>query len=167
MEKGKIYIKKNLNFITSLPIFSPSIRWKLLNLAGSKGIEKCYIEKHNNFTGFNTSIGEGTFINQSSYFDSSEAITIGKEVGIGPRCTLITGSHHLGPSHARIQGGGKHAPISIEDGCWLGANVTVLPGVVIGKGCVIAAGAVVVHDCAPNGLYAGVPARRIKDLPVG
>ncbi|MFW0119783.1 acyltransferase [Rothia sp. P5764] len=166
IEKGKIYIKKNLNFISSLPIIPAGFRWKLLKIFGSKGIENSYIEKHNNFTGFNTSIGEGAFINQGSYFDSSEAITIGKEVGIGPRCTLITGSHHLGPSQARIQGGGNHAPIFIGDGCWLGANVTVLPGVVIGKGCVIAAGAVVVRDCEPNGLYAGVPARRIKDLPV-
>lgn len=52
----------------------------------------------------------------------------------------------------------------MEDGCWLGGNVTVLPGVTIGRGCVIAAGAVVTKSCDPNGLYAGVPARRIRDL---
>lgn len=40
----------------------------------------------------------------------------------------------------------------------------LLPGVTVGKGCVVAAGAVVAADCAPNGLYGGVPARRIKDL---
>jgi acetyltransferase-like isoleucine patch superfamily enzyme len=40
----------------------------------------------------------------------------------------------------------------------------VAPGVNVGSGCIIAAGALVVRDCEPNGLYAGVPAKRIKDL---
>ena len=52
----------------------------------------------------------------------------------------------------------------IGDGSWLGQNVSVIAGVTIGAGCMIAAGAVVVSDCEPNGLYAGVPARRIKNL---
>ena len=50
------------------------------------------------------------------------------------------------------------------DGCWICAGCTILPGVTIGEGCVIAAGSVVNKDCAPDGLYAGVPAKRIKDL---
>jgi maltose O-acetyltransferase len=54
--------------------------------------------------------------------------------------------------------------VSVGNGSWLGTGVTVLPGVTIGEGCVIAAGAVVTADCAPDGLYAGVPARRIRDL---
>lgn len=166
MKNKRNFLKKNLNYIISLPLVTPTLRWKLLKIAGSNDLSECWIEKHNIFTGFNTSIGKGSFINQDCYFDSSAPIDIGKEVGIGPRCTFLTGSHHIGPSHARIQGGGKHSPIVIGDGCWIGGNVTVLPGVTIGEGCVIAAGAVVVHDCAPNGLYAGVPARRIRDLPV-
>ncbi|WP_237237353.1 DapH/DapD/GlmU-related protein [Rothia nasimurium] len=164
MEKIKIYVKKNINYISSYPFVPMGLRWRVLRLSGSKGISRANIEKLNNFTGFNTSIGDGSFVNQGSYFDSSAPITIGREVGIGPRCTFLTGSHHIGPSEARIQGGGNHAPIVIEDGCWIGGNVTVLPGVVIGRGCVIAAGAVVTRDCEPNGLYAGVPARRIRDL---
>jgi maltose O-acetyltransferase len=55
-------------------------------------------------------------------------------------------------------------PVTIEDGCWIGANATVLPGVRIAGGTVIAAGAVVTRDCEPNSLYAGVPATRIKAL---
>ncbi|WP_372495087.1 acyltransferase [Nocardioides pinisoli] len=51
------------------------------------------------------------------------------------------------------------------NGAWIGAAVTVLPGVTIGPGCVVAAGSVVTADCQANGLYAGVPARRIRDLP--
>jgi maltose O-acetyltransferase len=44
--------------------------------------------------------------------------------------------------------------------------VIIMPGVTVGNGCIIASGALVNKDCAPNGLYAGVPAIRIKDLPL-
>lgn len=50
-------------------------------------------------------------------------------------------------------------PITIEDDCWLGANVTVLPGVTIGKGCTIGAGAVVNKDVPPYSVAVGVPAK--------
>lgn len=60
---------------------------------------------------------------------------------------------------------GSPQPITVGDGCWIGARAVILPGVTIGDGCVIAAGAVVSKDCAPNGMYAGVPARRIRELP--
>lgn len=65
-----------------------------------------------------------------------------------------------------IIGGGEEYtfPTLIKDGCWVGANVTIIPGVTIGEGCIIAAGAVVTKNCEPDGLYAGVPAKRIKDL---
>ncbi|WJH37282.1 hypothetical protein N6H14_05985 [Paenibacillus sp. CC-CFT747] len=55
-------------------------------------------------------------------------------------------------------------PIVIGDGVWIGTRATVLPGVRIGDGSVIAAGAVVTKDCAPHGIYAGTPARRVKEL---
>lgn len=54
--------------------------------------------------------------------------------------------------------------VVVEDGCWLGGNVTVLPGVTIKKGCIVGAGAVVTKDTEPDGLYAGIPAKRIKEL---
>lgn len=54
----------------------------------------------------------------------------------------------------------------IENGCWIGANVTVLPGVTIKSGTIVAAGAVVVRDCEGNCIYGGVPAKKIKNLPV-
>lgn len=55
-------------------------------------------------------------------------------------------------------------PIIIEDGCWIGANVVIMPGVTIKKGCVIGATALVTKDTEPNGLYVGKPAHKIKDL---
>ena len=77
---------------------------------------------------------------------------------------MLTTSHHeIGPPERR-SGTARPRSIVIERGVWLGARVLVLPGVTVGPGCVIAAGAVVNRDCAPHGLYAGVPARRIREL---
>jgi acetyltransferase-like isoleucine patch superfamily enzyme len=56
----------------------------------------------------------------------------------------------------------QDAPVIIEDGCWLGANVTILKGVTLGRGCVVAAGAVVTNSFPPYSIIAGVPARLIK-----
>jgi maltose O-acetyltransferase len=78
---------------------------------------------------------------------------------------FCTSTHIMGPATERA--GRVHPqPITVGDGCWIGARSVILPGVTIGDGCVIAAGAVVNKDCAANGMYAGVPARRVKDLPV-
>lgn len=64
----------------------------------------------------------------------------------------------------RNQGLEKALPIKIGDNCWFGANVSVMPGVTIGEGCVIAAGAVVTKDMPANSLIAGVPAKVIKTI---
>lgn len=55
-------------------------------------------------------------------------------------------------------------PIRINDRCWIGANSMILPGTVIGKGCVIAAGSVVKGRCRQNAFYAGFPAKVIREL---
>ena len=54
--------------------------------------------------------------------------------------------------------------VTIKKGAWLGANVTVLPGVTIGENSVVAAGALVNKDVEPNSVYAGIPAKKIKEL---
>ncbi len=112
------------------------------------------------------SIGDGTYINADARIDTAAAVTIGARVSLGPGVRIVTTTHALGTSHQRA---GELAcqPVSIGDGSWLGAGVMVLPGVTIAPGCVIAAGAVVTKDTNPHGLYAGVPARRIRDLEAG
>ncbi|WP_238397950.1 acyltransferase [Rothia amarae] len=159
--KARQQITQLLNHCELVP---GAIRAEILRRLGHKNIGNAFINPGSTFPGFGTAIGDGTFINREVFFDDSELIIIGKNVGIGPRTCFLTGSHHIGPATHRIEGGGNHQPIVVEDGCWLGGNVTVLPGVTIGRGCVIAAGAVVTKSCEPNGLYAGVPARRIRDL---
>ena len=84
-------------------------------------------------------------------------------VFIGPSCGFYTANHPLDYTN-RNQGLEKALPIKIGDNCWFGANVSVMPGVTIGAGCVIAAGAVVTKDMPANSLIAGVPAKVIKTI---
>nr|WP_246298615.1 DapH/DapD/GlmU-related protein [Nocardioides panaciterrulae] len=79
------------------------------------------------------------------------------------RVLFCTATHEIGPASRRA-GEQVKADITVGDGVWIGAGAQVMPGVTIGDGCVIAAGTVVVRDCAPHGMYAGVPARRVRDL---
>lgn len=108
-------------------------------------------------------VGKNTFISMGCFFDLSERIEIGQNVSIAMRSVFITSSHKVGQSEKRAADA-EAAPIMIEDGCWIGGNVTVLPGVHIGKGTIVAAGSVVVKNCESNSLYAGVPARKMKTL---
>ena len=118
----------------------------------------------------NLSIGDGTSIPKGSIFYCTEApLTIGKKVIFGPRPTIITGDH-------RIDMIGKYiidvtvdeklpendAPVVIEDDVWCGANVTILKGVTIGRGSVVAAGAVVTQSFPPYSIIGGVPAKLLK-----
>lgn len=107
---------------------------------------------------------DNIYINKSLLVDGDGEIRIGSNVRIGPSCKLITSMHGVtdNPS-GRASNIPSYRPIVIGEGAWLGAGVIVLGGVVVAKGCVIAAGAVVTRDTAPNGLYAGIPARRLKD----
>lgn len=107
--------------------------------------------------GINTRLGEGTFVNHNCYFMDGAQINIGKNVFIGPSCGFYTATHPLKYAE-RNKGLEKALPITVGDNCWFGANVTVLPGVTIGNGCVIAAGSVVTSDIPDNCIIAGVPA---------
>ncbi|WP_277755135.1 DapH/DapD/GlmU-related protein [Pseudactinotalea terrae] len=108
-------------------------------------------------------IGEGAFINMGCMLSTHAPVTVGRGAYLGMGVTVMTSTHELGPSDARA-GELITAPVVIGDGCWIGANATILPGVTIGAGTVIAAGAVVTRDCDPDSLYAGVPAQKKRDL---
>ena len=104
-----------------------------------------------------TSLGEGTLVNHGAYFMDGGGITIGKNVFIGPFCGFYTATHPMAYAQ-RNKGLEKALPIKVGDNCWFGGNVSVMPGVTIGSGCVIAAGSVVTKDIPDNSMAAGVPA---------
>lgn len=104
-----------------------------------------------------TRLGKGTFVNHGCYFMDGGTITIGENVFIGPFTGFYTAAHPT--DYARRNQGLEWAkPIVVGDNCWFGANCSVMPGVTIGSGCVIAAGSVVTTDLPENSLAAGVPA---------
>jgi maltose O-acetyltransferase len=113
---------------------------------------------------FRLRIGDRCLLNTPLFIDLNDEVRIDDEVAIGHHSTLITSSHMVGSGFRRA-GLLTTAPIVLERGCWLAANVTVLPGVTIGKGAIVAAGSVVTTDIPPDTLAGGVPARVIKPLP--
>ena len=113
--------------------------------------------------GKNIHLGSNVFINSQCYFMDGGDITLGNHVFVGPYCGFYTASHPLDYSN-RNKGLEKALPIVIGDNCWFGANVSIMPGVNIGSGCVIAAGSVVTKDMPENSMIAGVPAKVIKTI---
>jgi Acetyltransferase (isoleucine patch superfamily) len=142
MEKKKILIEQLLGYLPkNLEIVTPFI---------------CDYGK-------NIHLGNNIFINCQCYFMDGADITVGDNVFIGPYCGFYTATHPLDYNN-RNKGLEKALPIVIGDNCWFGANVSVLPGVTIGSGCVIAAGSVVTKDVPCHSMVAGVPAKVIKEI---
>lgn len=108
-------------------------------------------------------VGKGSYVNYRCFLDLGADIIIGKNVSVAFNCTFINSTHEFGTEFQRA-GKGKSDKIIIEDGCWIGANTTILPGVKITRGCVIAANSLVTKDTEENGLYVGSPANRIENL---
>lgn len=106
-------------------------------------------------------IGKRCFIQQCCTFFGRGGIEIGDDVFIGPKCNLITINHDVNPDNRSATYG---KPIKIEEKVWLGINVTVLPGVTLGYGCIVGANSVVTKDVPPMTIVAGNPARIIKKI---
>jgi len=111
--------------------------------------------------GKNIRVGKNVFVNHACEFMDRGGITIGDDVLIGPKVNLVTINHPLDPATRRST---HCAPIIIENGVWLGAAVTVMPGVTIGENAVVAANAVVTSDVPNNAVVGGIPARFIRHI---
>ena len=103
-------------------------------------------------------------INDGSYLVAKEKIEIGENTGIAYRVTILT-SGGINPHNSlKALYPRMRAPVIIGNNVWVGANVTILPGVTIGDYSVVAAGSVVTKDVPPGVLVAGVPAEIKKHL---
>jgi len=109
------------------------------------------------------SIGSSSLITGGLHVDLGARVRIGNMVRIGHDVSLLTVNHAVGPQHLRA-GVSFFGEIVIEDGCWLASRCTVLPGVVIGAGAIVAAGSIVTRDVPKHTLVAGVPARVVRAL---
>ena len=113
--------------------------------------------------GYNCIIGDNTFINHNAYLMDGTNITIGKNCFIGPNCGMYTVNHPLA-AEERNKGYEITAPISIGDNVWIGADVTILPGVAIGDNSVIGAKSLVTKSIPANVIAVGSPCEILRAI---
>ena len=102
-------------------------------------------------------IGNNSVINQKCRLDNRSGIWIGDNVSISAETCILTADHDIQTSDFA----GRSRPVIIEDYVFIGTRAIILPGVTLGKGAVIAAGAIVTKSVEPFTIMAGVPARPI------
>jgi acetyltransferase-like isoleucine patch superfamily enzyme len=110
-------------------------------------------------------IGDGTWIGQQCFLHSGGGLTIGRDVGIGPAVRILTSAHAIDgidPALPILQAPIAFAPVVVEDGSDIGVGAILLPGVRVGRGAQVAAGAVVAEDVPERTIVAGVPARVVR-----
>lgn len=122
-----------------------------MHLIVGGGAEKLHVESGVNL--------ENALINVAS-----GEVSIGKDTFFGHSVCLLTGHHPIMDGIPSKMPANSGHDITIGQNVWICSNATVIGPCKIGDRCVIAAGAVVVKDCEPNSLYAGVPAKKVKSL---
>ncbi|MEM7127646.1 MAG: acyltransferase [Chloroflexota bacterium] len=128
-----------------------TVIWGTLNLAGLGPVSN------------RLRVGKDCWINTDCFFELADDVIIGDRVSIGQQVMILTNSHSIGNEERRA-GTLRAQHVKVEDGAWLSTRCTVLPGVTVGKGAVVAAGAVVTRSVPPHVLIGGVPARVIREL---
>lgn len=106
-------------------------------------------------------LGREVFLGYGTELDISDKLQVGNKVLIAPGCFITDHAHRRAAGDTIATQGCESAPIRIGDDVWLGAHAVVLPGITIGNGAIVAAGAVVTQDVEPMSIVAGVPARPI------
>ena len=112
--------------------------------------------------GRNIRIGKDVFINMGCKFQDQGGITIDDGALIGHNVVIATINHPLEPAR---RGDVVPAPVRIGKGAWIGSNATILPGVTVGDGAIVAAASVVTRDVPAGTIVVGSPARVLKKVP--
>jgi maltose O-acetyltransferase len=108
-------------------------------------------------------VGRHCYVDVECIFDLEERITLEDKVTIGPGVMILTSTHELSSAVHRA-GPVTRAPVTIREGAWLRARSIVLPGVTVGEGAIVEAGAVVNKDVAPHCRVGGIPATQLEVL---
>jgi|NGEPerStandDraft_6_1074524.scaffolds.fasta_scaffold02922_2 maltose O-acetyltransferase len=145
-------------------VLVPQIVRTLLYRLSGLDIRSFNIREGQTIDNSHVQIGERTFVNRKCTFEGSGVIAIGSDCQLGPETMFITSTHER-RGDGSINNDPRSLDIRVEDGAWIGARSVVLPGTVIEKNCIIAAGAVVRGRCLAGMTYGGVPARLLTPLP--
>lgn len=113
--------------------------------------------------GYNISVGYNFYANFNLVILDEAPVTFGDNVFIAPNCGFYTAGHPINADD-RNKGLEYALPITVGNDVWIGAHVTVLPGVTIGDNCVIGAGSVVTRDIPANSVAVGNPCKVIKTI---
>ena len=111
--------------------------------------------------GQNITVGRNVFINSGCTFQDQGGITLGDGCLVGHQVSIATINHDMDPDK---RGSMTFRPVVIGNNVWIGDHASILPGVTIGDGAVVAAGAVVTKDVPPRTVVGGVPAKVIKTI---
>lgn len=109
-------------------------------------------------------IGDNVGIGAFSFISCPSSVKLGSDCIIGQYFSVHAQNHVVGGSGLIRHQGTTEQGVEIGDNCWIGAKVTVLDGVTVGPGCVIAAGAVVTKSFPANSVIGGCPARLIRQI---
>lgn len=159
------YVAATLTLACAGPLIPLKRRALLYRLRGASIGSGTLIEDHVTICAGRVAVGHDCYLNEGCIIDPGES-----EISLGNECrTWDPGDPDCGVTQCwpfHTPGRGVEVwPITIGNGSWIGAGVIVLPGVTIGAGCIIGAGAVVTKDTEPDSVYAGVPARKMRNLP--
>lgn len=130
-----------VNRVAASPLLGRRVRLADLPVRGL-GVRTIRVSPHCYFTSPNVEIGATSFVNVRGYFDCVGGVSIGERC-LPSRWTSRSSLPTTRSGPPQSAGRLVHRPIRVGDGCWIGARVTVLPGVTIAEGCIVAAGSVV------------------------
>ena len=121
-----------------------------------------YIDKIIWLNGDRIEIGEKVGFNYGCYVNGFGGLTIGDRTIIGPYTMIHTANHEMDTDRPIPEQGWNLGPVVLGSDIWIGMGVCILPGVTLGDGCVVGAGAVVTRDVEPYAIVVGNPAKAIK-----
>lgn len=113
--------------------------------------------------GYNISVGDYFYSNHGMIITDGAKVTFGDHVFVAPNCVFTTAEHAIDPE-LRKKGVEIAKPITIGNNVWIGANCTILAGVIIGDNSVIGAGSVVTKSIPENVVAVGVPCKVIRKI---
>lgn len=141
------------------------LRTALLRIAGAKVGSKSIIRARVFVANAsNLSIGERSRIGEFSRLYTFDKVKIGSDVEIGNGLLLYTNEHLIDRSDAIAKQGSISKPVRISNDCYIGANVTILGGVIIGERCIVGSCSLVNKSLEGGYVYAGVPAKKVRKL---
>ena len=163
MGESRRRIARLLLQLQAVDVFPGAVRKFLLRRGGVRMDPTAFVEAGTTIIPGTLELGAHSYINRNCFIDAAAGVVIGAGTLLGPGVKVLTTTHAIQAGYPRA-GPTLHQPVRIGRGVWIGATACILPGTVIGDGCVVGAAALVRGELFADGLYLGVPATRSRDL---